>query len=172
LSPTIRTEKALAGLEEIFNKYNPAYPFKYSFADEVYARKFNFEVLIGKLAGIFASLAIFISCLGLFGLAAYVAEQRTKEIGIRKVLGASVPQVWLLLSKEFIMLVLISCLVASPLAFYFLQKWLLKYDYRVGISPYVFIWAAVIAIAIAIITVSFQAIRAAMGNPVVALRSE
>jgi ABC-type antimicrobial peptide transport system permease subunit len=124
------------------------------------------ETLIGKLAGLFAVLAIFISCLGLFGLAAYMAEQRTKEIGIRKVLGASVPQVWLLLSKEFILLVLISCVIASPLAFYFLQQWLQQYDYKITIAPFVFIMAGLAAIIITIITISFQAIKAAIANPV------
>src|SRR5690606_29565912 len=97
----------------IFNKYEPAYPYVYSFSDANYASKFNLEILIGRLAGVFAALAIFISCLGLFGLAAYVAEQRTKEIGIRKILGASIQQIWLLLSKDFIMLVLLSCLIAA-----------------------------------------------------------
>jgi ABC-type antimicrobial peptide transport system permease subunit len=128
--------------------------------------------LIGKLAGLFAGLAIFISCLGLFGLAAYIAEQRTKEIGIRKVLGASVSQVWLLLSKDFIVLVLISCVIASPVAFYFLQNWLQKYNYRVNIGVSVFIVSAVIAILITIVTISFQAIRAAIANPVKSLRTE
>src|SRR3569832_1455478 len=108
-------------IKKIFDKYNPAFPFEYVFVDKAYADKFNLEVLIGKLAGIFAALAIFISCLGLFGLAAYVAEQRTKEIGIRKVLGASVVQVWIMLSGDFILLVTISCVIASPIAFYFLN---------------------------------------------------
>ena len=134
LSPNIKTQDAITQLTAIFNKYNPAYPYNYTFADENYAAKFKLEMLIGKLAGLFAGLAIFISCLGLFGLAAYIAEQRTKEIGIRKVLGASVSQVWLLLSKDFIVLVLISCVIASPVAFYFLQNWLLKYDYRISIG--------------------------------------
>ncbi|MEO5563083.1 MAG: FtsX-like permease family protein, partial [Chitinophagaceae bacterium] len=121
---------------------------------------------------LFAVLAIFISCIGLFGLAAYIAEQRTKEIGIRKVLGASVQQVWLLLSKEFILLVLISSLIASPLALYFLQNWLQKYQYRIAIGPWVFVAAAIGAIVITIVTVSFQAIRAAIANPVKSLRTE
>jgi putative ABC transport system permease protein len=128
--------------------------------------------LIAKLAGLFAGLAIFISCLGLFGLAAYVAQQRTKEIGIRKVLGASVSQVWLLLSKDFIVLVLISCVIASPVAFYFLKNWLQKYDYRVNIGVSVFIVSAMMAILITVITISFQAIRAAIANPVKSLRTE
>src|SRR5205814_2091149 len=109
---------------KVFEKYNPNFPYLYKFVNDEYEHKFNLEVLIGKLAGVFAGLAIFISCLGLFGLAAYIAEQRTKEIGIRKVLGASVSQVWLLLSKDFIVLVLISCVIASPVASYFLTHWL------------------------------------------------
>ena len=172
LAPRIKTQDALVQLTALFNKYNPAFPYDYQFADTDYASKFKLEVLIGKLAGIFAALAIFISCLGLFGLVAYIAEQRTKEIGIRKVLGASVSQVWLLLSKSFIVLVLISCVIASPIAFYFLQNWLMKYDYRIGIGPVVFIMAAVAAIVITIITISFQAIKAAIANPVTSLRTE
>lgn len=172
LSKTVSTQKALAKLSGIFNKYNPSYPFQYHFVDESYAGKFSFEVLIGKLAGFFAAFAIFISCLGLFGLAAYMAEQRTKEIGIRKVLGASVSQVWLLLSKEFILLVLISCVIASPIAFYYLNNWLQQYDYRITINPFVFVTGALAAVVITIITVSFQAIKAAIANPVESLRSE
>jgi len=129
-------------------------------------------VLIGKLAGIFAGLAIFISCLGLFGLSAYIAERRTKEIGIRKVLGASIPQVWLLLSKDFIVLVMISCVIASPIALYFLQNWLMKYEYRISIGPAVFILAALMALIITMATISFQAIRAAVANPSKSLRAE
>jgi ABC-type antimicrobial peptide transport system permease subunit len=159
-------------LTAIFNKYNPAFPFDYTFADASYATKFETEVLVGKLAMLIAGLAIFISCLGLFGLAAYMAEQRTKEIGIRKVLGASVSQLWFLLSKEFIVLVVISCLIASPLAWYFLKGWLQSYAYRIEISAGVFVAAAVVAIVITLITVSFQSIRAAMMNPVKSLRSE
>ncbi|MEO5594449.1 MAG: ABC transporter permease, partial [Chitinophagaceae bacterium] len=172
LSPSIKTQDAVTQLTAIFNKYNPAFPYDYQFADEDYAAKFKQEVLIGKLAGIFATLAIFISCLGLFGLAAYIAEQRTKEIGIRKVLGATVSQVWLLLSKDFLGLVLISCAIATPLALYFLQGWLQKYDYRISIGPGVFIISAIMAMLITVITISFQAIKAAVANPVKSLRSE
>jgi putative ABC transport system permease protein len=172
LSPKIKTQDALTQLTAIFNKYNPAFPYKYTFADEQYSSKFRLEVLIGKLAGVFAALAIFISCLGLFGLAAYVAERRTKEIGIRKVLGASVQQVWLLLSKDFIVLVFISCLIAVPVSFYFLHNWLLKYDYRINIGAGVFVLGALMALLITIITISFQAIKAALANPVKSLRSE
>lgn len=172
LPPSIKTADALAQLTALFNKYNPSYPYGYQFADQSYASKFSQEVLIGQLSGIFAGLAIFISCLGLFGLVAYTAEQRTKEIGIRKVLGATVPQLWLLLSRDFIGLVLISCGIASPLAFYFLQGWLQKYEYRIHIGPAVFLWAGMAALIITIVTISFQAIRAALANPVKSLKSE
>jgi len=172
LSPSVNTRQAIAKLTEIFNKYNPAYPYEYHFVDESYAAKFDFETLLGKLAGLFAALAIFISCLGLFGLAAYTAEQRTKEIGIRKVLGATVPEVWMLLSKEFVVLVLISCVIASPVAYYYLHNWLQHYDYRITINPIVFITAAIAAIVITIVTISFQAIKAAIANPVKSLRTE
>ncbi len=172
LSAGVNTHDAIEKITRIFDKYNPAYPFMYQFVDEEYNHKFNLEVLVGKLAGVFAGLAIFISCLGLFGLAAYVAEQRTKEIGVRKVLGASVAQVWLLLSKDFIVLVIISCLIASPIALYFLSSWLQKYNYRISIGPGVFILSAVVAILITLITISFQAIKAALMNPVKSLRSE
>jgi ABC-type antimicrobial peptide transport system permease subunit len=172
LAPTVSAETAIARLTPIFQKYNPDLPYEYHFVDESYAAKFDMEMLIGKLAGIFASLAVFISCLGLFGLAAYVAEQRMKEIGIRKVLGASVSQVWLLLSRDFIMLVMISCVIASPIAFYFLNDWLQKYSYRISIGPGVFIISAFLAIVITVITISFQAIKAALTTPVKSLRSE
>jgi len=172
LSPNINTHAAVEKISPIFNKYNPAYPYDHRFVDEQYDQKFSEEELIGKLAGVFAGLAIFISCLGLFGLAAFVAEQRTKEIGIRKVLGASISQVWLLLSKDFILLVLLSCLIASPLALYFLQKWLQKYDYHITIGPGVFIVSAIAAMIITLLTVSFQSIKAAVANPIKALKTE
>ena len=172
LAPGADVGAAIATFAPIFSKYNPAYPYSYHFADERYAAKFSGELLIGKLAGIFAVLAIFISCLGLFGLAAYVAQQRTKEIGIRKVLGASVAQVWMLLSKEFIILVMLSCLIAAPIAFYFMHGWLQTYYYRITIGPGVFIASAAAAIVVTIITISVQAIRAALMNPVASLRSE
>lgn len=130
------------------------------------------ESLVEKLAGIFAALAVFISCLGLFGLAAFTAEQRIKEIGIRKVLGATVAQLWMLLCKDFIILVLISCIIASPVAFYFLQNWLQNYDYHISITPGVFVLSAITALAITLLTISYQAIRAAVSNPVRSLRTE
>lgn len=172
LSPGIATQTSLARLKTIFDKYNPNMPFEYHFVDESYAAHFDLEMLIGRLAAVFAVLAVFISCLGLFGLAAYVAEQRTKEIGIRKVLGASVSQVWLLLSKDFIVLVLLGCVIASPIAFYLLRQWLQGYYYRITIGPGVFIVSALLAIVITVMTVSFQSIRAALANPVKGLRGE
>jgi putative ABC transport system permease protein len=172
LTPGTKNRDAIAKLTTIFDHYNPTYPYIYTFVNEEYNHKFNLETLVGTLASLFAGLAIFISCLGLFGLAAYTAEQRTKEIGVRKVLGASVGQVWFLLSKDFLLLVLLSCLIASPIALYFLQDWLLKYDYRISIGPAVFVLAALAALAITLATISFQAIRAATANPVRSLRTE
>ncbi len=172
LATNVPTHEAVEKVTTIFNKYNPGFPYGYRFVDADYNSKFQIEMLIGKLSGIFAGLAIFISCLGLFGLAAYVAEQRTKEIGIRKVLGATIAQVWLLLSKDFILLVVISCLIASPMAYYFLHGWLMKYDYRISIGPGVFILSALLAITITLITISFQAIKAALMNPVKSLKNE
>ena len=172
LSAHVKTQDALPVLAQLFEKNNPAYPYSYKFVDEEYSRKFTLELLVGKLAGIFAGLAILISCLGLFGLAAYVAEQRTREIGIRKVLGASVSQVWMLLSKDFMLLVGISCLIASPIALYFLQGWLQQYDYRISIGVDVFLFSAMAAMGITLLTISWQAIRAALANPINSLRTE
>ncbi|HZE85811.1 MAG TPA: FtsX-like permease family protein, partial [Puia sp.] len=172
LSPNVSTSAALERLRPIFNKYRPDFPFQYHFVDDKYAQKFAVEKLVGRLAGIFAALAIFISCLGLFGLIACVAEQRTKEIGIRKVLGASVSQVLVLITKDFIILVGISCLIASVAAFYFLRHWLDGYYYRIHLGAGVFLGSAAGAIGIAIVTVSFQAVKAALMNPVESLRSE
>lgn len=164
--------KALAAIQPVIEKYNPSYPFEYQFVDDEYNRKFRTENQIGRLAAIFAVLAILISCLGLFGLASFMAERRTKEIGVRKVLGASVSQLWLLLSQDFVLLVLISCAIASPLAYYFLQKWLANYNYRIEISPFVFLAAGVAAVLVTLATISFQSIKAALMNPVKSLRSE
>jgi hypothetical protein len=172
ISPTAKTQDAISALAPIFKRHNPAHPYQYRFADEEYAAKFNVEILIGKLAVLFAILTIFISCLGLFGLAAYMAEQRTKEIGIRKVLGASILQVWALLSKDFIGLIIISCIIASPIAFYFLQHWLLKYDYRISIGGEAFIASGLMAIGITLLTISFQTIKAAIANPAKSLKTD
>jgi ABC-type antimicrobial peptide transport system permease subunit len=165
-------KSALGKIEAVFKKYNPSAPFDYSFNDEDYARKFADEERVGKLATFFTILAIFISCLGLFGLASFVAEQRKKEIGVRKVLGASTYNLWQMLSKEFALLVIISCFIAIPLAWYYLNGWLKQYEYRTSISYWVFIISGVGALVITLVTVSFQAIRAALANPVKSLRTE
>ncbi len=172
INPAAGTATALQKIETVFKKYNPAQPFDYKFVDEIYARKFGNEQRIGKLAGVFAALAIFISCLGLFGMASFVAEQRTKEIGVRKVLGASVFNVWRLLSKEFVILVGISLFIAVPAAYYFMYNWLRNYQYKAGLSWWIFAGAGTGAIAITLLTVSFQAIKAAVANPVKSLRTE
>jgi len=172
LDPRVNTHAALSRLEPIFHKYNWDGGFNYHWVDESYAELFRLETLIGKLAAVFAVLAIFISCLGLFGLAAYIAEQRTKEVGIRKVLGASVGQVLLLLSKDFIVLVGISCLIASPLAWYFSYQWLQGYGYRITIGPGVFVLTGIGVIFITVLTVGYQSVRAALMNPVKSLKAE
>ncbi|HAO48518.1 MAG TPA: ABC transporter permease [Runella sp.] len=172
LNPQLSASESLKKIEAVFQKFNPASPFDYKFSDQEYERKFATETRIGQLAGIFAALAIFISCLGLFGLASFIAEQRTKEIGIRKVLGASVGSLWQLLSKDFVVLVIISCLISAPIAWYFLSNWLHKYEYRTEISWWIFAAASVGALVITLLTVSFQAIKAALVNPVKSLKSE
>lgn len=172
LNPKISTHESLARLETVFKRIIPSAPFDYQFADDSYGRKFAAEVQIGTLAGVFAGLAILISCLGLFGLASFVAEQRTKEIGVRKVLGASVLSLWQLLSKDFIVLVLLSCGIAIPIAYYFMAGWLEKYEYRTTIHWWVFIVSGLGALSITLVTVSYQAISAALMNPVKSLKSE
>ncbi|MDJ1479642.1 ABC transporter permease [Cytophagaceae bacterium YF14B1] len=168
----INSKNALAKVEAVFKKHNPGSPFDFKFVDKEYEQKFRAEERIGTLASFFASLAIFISCLGLFGLASFMAEQRTKEIGIRKVLGASVVNLWQLLSKDFVTLVIISFLIAVPIAYFTMSQWLEKYEYRSEISWWVFVLSGVGAMVITLLTVSFQAIKAALANPVKSLRSE
>ena len=172
LSPTLTTREALTKIETVFKQYTPTTPFDYQFVDEEYAKKFGDEERIGKLASFFAILAIFISCLGLFGLASFVAEQRTKEIGVRKVLGASVLNLWGLLSKDFVLLVVIAFGIATPIAYYFLHNWLQKYEYRTEISWWIFAASGAGALVVTLLTVSFQSIKAALMNPVRSLRSE
>jgi len=172
INPGMPASKAIALMKPIFDKYNPAFPFEYQFADEQYAKKFNYEELVGNLAAIVAILAIFISCLGLFGLASFTAEQRVKEIGVRKVLGASVLRLWQLLSKDFVILVLTSCVIAIPVAWYFMNKWLKNYHYKTSIGIGIFVSVVAMSVAITLITVSFQAIKAALANPVKSLRTE
>lgn len=166
------TADNLKRMEAIFKKYNPEYPFEYKFIDEEYAYKFKAEERTGTLAAIFAALTIFISCLGLFGLATYMAENRIKEIGVRKVLGASVGGITTLLSKDFLKLVMISFVIASPVAWWMMHKWLEDYPYRVAIQWQVFAFAGFLSLLISVITVSYQAIKAALANPVKSLRTE
>jgi putative ABC transport system permease protein len=167
-----QTEQALKSMERLAKQFNPAYPFDYRFADESFREQYKSETLIGKLANYFAIIAIFIACLGLFGLAMFTAEQRTKEIGVRKVLGASVTSIVALLSKDFLKLVLISIFIASPLAWYAMHQWLADFAYRIDIEWWVFVLAGLLAVGIAQLTVSFQSIKAALMNPVKSLRSE
>jgi ABC-type antimicrobial peptide transport system permease subunit len=164
--------KVESSIASIFDKYNPAFPFEYKFVDQEYGKKFALEVTVGKLASILAILAIFISCLGLFGLSSFVAEQRKKEIGVRKVIGASVFNLWQLLSKEFVVLVGISSLLAAPIAYYFMNEWLQKYSYRTEMSWWIFVAASIGALLITLLTVSFQALKAASANPIQSLKSE
>ncbi len=168
----LKTEDALAASEVIFKKFNPEYIFEYEFVDQAYAKKFNSEKQTGTLVNLFTLMTIFISCLGLFGLASYMAENRIKEIGIRKVLGASVQSITTLLSKDFLGLVLISIVLAVPVSWYFMSKWLEDFAYRITISWWTFALAGILALAIALVTVSYQAIKAAIVNPVKSLRTE
>ena len=172
VNPGVVMSKALPKIEAVFKKLIPAVPFDYQFVDEDYAQKFAAEERIGKLAGFFTILAVFISCLGLFGLSSFIAEQRTKEIGIRKVLGASAFSLWRLLSNEFSALVIISLFIAVPFAYYFMHNWLQDYQYRAPLSWWIFASAGVGALIITLLTVSFQAIKAAIANPVKSLRTE
>ncbi|MEN0052466.1 MAG: ABC transporter permease [Mucilaginibacter sp.] len=164
--------KSLKIAEGIFKKYNPAYPFMYKFVDEEYGEKFKSEQRTGQIAFTFATLTIFISCLGLFGLAAYMAENRSKEIGIRKVLGASVLSVMQLLTREFIILVIVALIIATPVGWWLMNKWLQDYSYRIHISWVSFAASGLMAIIIAVVTVSFQAGKVAMTNPVKSIKSE
>jgi len=167
-----KTKQAVASVEEIFKRYNPGFPFKYQFADEEFGKQYKSENVVSRLSGYFAFLAIFISCLGLFGLAAFTAEQRTKEIGVRKVLGASVTNLVGMLSADFVKLVAVSALIAFPVAWYFLKNWLEKYAYRIDMEWWYFVVAGIAALLIALFTVSFQAVKAALMNPVKSLKSE
>jgi len=162
----------LSKIEDVFKIHNPAYPFEYAFVDENFNTKFKNEQLVGKLSQLFAILAILISCLGLFGLSAYTAEQRRKEIGVRKVLGSSVSNIVKLLSKDFLKLVIISIVIAMPIAWLTMNNWLQDFAYRIEINWWVFIVAGLVAIIIAMATVSFQAVKSAIANPVDSLKTE
>jgi putative ABC transport system permease protein len=172
LNPEVAVHDALEKVEAVFKKHDPSAPFNYKFQDDDYARLFNDEERIGKIATVFAALTILISCLGIFGLAAFAASQRNKEIGIRKVLGATVFNVWKLLSRDFLLLVIISMLLSAPLAYYYSNQWLQQYNYRIEISWWVFVITSIVALMITLLTVSYQSIKAALINPVETLKSE
>ncbi len=172
IKPQSNLEQAMAKIEAVMKKNNPAYPFEYRFVDDQMNGMVADEILVSKLSSVFSTLAILISCLGLFGLAAYTAERRTKEIGIRKVLGASVARISGLLSKDFVKLVLIASFIAFPIAWWIMHNWLKNFEYRVEISWWIFLDAGLLALLIAIFTISFQAIKAAIANPVKNLRTE
>ena len=172
INPNTSARQALRKIETVFKNYSPSIPFSYKFADEEYAKKFEGEERIGKLARFFTALAIFISCLGLFGMASFMAEQRVKEIGVRKVLGASVFGLWRLMSKDFVIMVVISLFVATPSAWWMMHNWLKNYTYRTDLSWWVFAISGFGALTITLLTISYQSIKAAMANPVISLRSE
>ncbi|WP_426588453.1 ABC transporter permease [Mucilaginibacter sp. R-33] len=163
---------ALATLEQTWKKYQPETPFEYSFLDERFQKLYNSEQEQGNLFTIFSCLAIFIACLGLFGLSAFTISQRVKEIGVRKVLGASIPQIVTELSKDFLKLVIVAAVIALPIAWYAMSKWLLDFAFRIDIQWWVFVMAGIIALIIAFATISYQSMKAAMANPVKSLRSE
>ena len=165
-----KTQPALAGLEELHQKLNPDFIFAHQFADEEYAYLYKSEQVVKKLSGYFAFLAIFISCLGLLGLVIFTSEQRTKEVGIRKVLGANVTQIVALLSKDFMKLIVVSIIVSAPIAYFIMNEWLTGFEYRIAIEWSVFVVSALGATLIALLTVSFQAIKAALVNPVDSLK--
>jgi putative ABC transport system permease protein len=162
----------LASLKQQWNTYNTGEPFSYSFMDDLYNKTYSAEQKTSRILNIFSALTILVACMGLFGLVTYTAEQRSKEIGIRKVLGASVTQVTGMLSKDFLKLVGIACIIAFPLSYWIMHQWLLDFAYRIRLNAWMFIGAGCIAMVIALCTVSVQSIRAALANPVKALRNE
>jgi len=172
INPSVSPHVAVEKIGEVFRKYSPAQPFEYKFVDEEYERKFGNEERIGRLAGVFSALAIFISCMGLFGMAAFMADQRIKEIGVRKVLGASVLSLWQILTKEFLWLVIISLLIAAPIGWCCMFYWLRHYQYHAAVEWWIFLVAGACALGATLFTVSYQAIRIARANPIEALRTE
>ena len=172
LNNGVATSDALAKVESVYKKYDPVNPFEFEFMDQDYATKFGDEVRIGKLSLFFTILAILISCLGLFGMASFVAEQRTKEIGIRKVLGASALSLWRLVSSEFLIMVIIACAIAIPVSYYLLENWLQSFEYRTGISVFVYLSASFGILMLTLVTVSYQSIRIALSNPVKSLKTD
>jgi len=163
---------ALTYVRKVFEEVNPNQPFKYTFLEQTFADQYQSDERKGGLFLAFSGIAILISCLGLFGLATFTAEQRTKEIGVRKVLGASVASIVTLLSKDFLKLVLIAIIIASPIAWYAMNRWLQDFAYKIDIEWWVFALAGLLAVGIALLTVSFQSVKAALMNPVKSLRSE
>jgi putative ABC transport system permease protein len=172
INPKMSISEALQKIKPIYSRYDPESPFEYHFADSEYKMKFNQEERIGKLSGVFTVLAIFISCLGLFGMASFMAEQRSKEIGVRKVLGASVIGLWRLMSTEFVVLIMVSLAIAMPVAAYVMHNWLQSYTYRVGLSWWLFAGTGAGAIILTLLTISYQTIKAAQTNPVKSLKAE
>ena len=166
------TRPVIEALEKNWKNLSPDQPFSYRFLDDSFARMYEAEQRVGTIAGIFGLLSILVSCLGLFGLAAFTTEQRTKEIGIRKVLGASVAGITGLLAKDFLKLVVVAIVIATPLAWWAMNKWLSDFAYRIDIQWWMFLIAGAVAVAIAFLTVSFQSVKAALANPVKSLRSE
>ncbi|MGF7082329.1 ABC transporter permease [Mucilaginibacter sp. UYCu711] len=172
INPKTNMRSAIDHIENIYKTYSPSVPFSYKFADDEYAKKFADEERVGKLAGSFAVLAILISCLGLFGMASFVSEQRIKEIGVRKVLGASIFNLWGLLSVDFIKLIILSLFIATPVAWYFMNNWLQHFTYHTHISIWIFVITAFGAVLVTLLTVSYQSISAALTNPVKSLKTE
>jgi ABC-type antimicrobial peptide transport system permease subunit len=172
LQHAAKVQQALQSIEVVFKKYNPAYPFEYSFVDQEFGKKFLTEELISKITNIFAGLAIFICCIGLAGLASFTIERRIREIGIRKVLGASVQQLLMLISKEFLKLVFIAFVIAVPLTWWLMNNWLEKYTYRINISTWLFVVVGGVVLLLTLVVVSLNTMRAAVANPVKSLRTE
>ena len=172
LNQSAQVQKALQSIETIFKKYSPAYPFEYQFVDQEFGKKFLTEELISKITNIFAGLAIFICCIGLAGLASFTIEKRIREIGIRKVLGATVQQLLMLISKEFLKLVLIAFVIAVPVTWWLMTNWLAKYTYRIDISLWMFAVVGVVVLLLTLLVVSLNTMRAAVSNPVKSLRTE
>ena len=172
LNKALPVSEAINKLSVVYKKYNPDFPFDYKFVDEEYSKKFHTEQLLGTLSNSFTVLAIVISCLGLFGLASFSAEQRRKEIGIRKVLGATTANLWFNLSKEFVQLIIIAFIIGGAVSWHFMDQWLHNYTYRTDVSLWVFVATILISLAVTLVTVSWQAIKAALSNPVKSLRSE
>ena len=172
LKASVKPQEALKSIETVFKKYNPAFPFDYKFVDQEFGRKFLTENLISRITNIFAGLAIFICCIGLAGLASFTIEKRVKEIGIRKVLGATLGQLLTLISKDFLKLVLIAFVIATPLAWWFMNNWLEKYPDRINISIWLFLAVGLLILLLALVVVCLNTMKAAITKPAKSLRTE